>query len=134
MANWKVLLVMRKQSISDGMILEAGEDTHFEMIAVQMYDLACLTADNFSPDIAVVEITESGQHHQADKCLAVLDAIRGNHPACKRVIICSKSDEESYQAAIAAKQEGRIDGFLLFDHGLKEILGQLEALMTKAVD
>ena len=124
----RVLLVMQKRMLSDALIAHPSNDTRFTFTTEPRYASAALTAEAYSPEIAVVEIPESGSWKPAEKCLAVCDMIRRQLPDCKLVILCSEDDKDSYQAAIQAKQESRIDDFLFYDNSAHYLLSKLEAL------
>ena len=125
----RVLLVMKKRMLSDALIAQTSNDTRFTFTTEPRYASAALTAEACSPEIAVVEIPESGSWKSAEKCFAVCDMIRRQLPDCKLVIICSEDDNNSCQAAIQAKQEHRIDDFLFYDNSAHYLLSKLEALV-----
>ena len=125
----KVLLVMHRKMLSDALIAGSGGDARFIIIAEQNYATAALTAESYAPEIAVLEIPESGPWKSAEKCLAVCDVIRGQIPDCKQVILCSENDADSCHAAIRAKQERKIDDFLFYDNSIHYLLSKLEALI-----
>jgi len=124
----RVLLVMQKRMLSDALIAHTSNDPRFTFSTEPRYASAALTAEAYSPEIAVVEIPESGAWKPAEKCLTVCDMIRRQLPDCKLVILCSEDDKDSYQAAIQAKQECRIDDFLFYDNSAHYLLSKLEAL------
>ena len=80
------------------------------------------------PDVALVEIPESGTWKSAEKCLAICDAIRKQLPNCKQVILCNENDTDSYNAVIQAIQENRLDDFLFYDSSIHYLFSKLEAL------
>jgi DNA-binding NarL/FixJ family response regulator len=125
----KVLLIMQRKILSDALIVQTANDTRFELSAEKNYATAALTAEACSPDIAVVEIPESGPWKLAEKCLAICDVIRKQLPHCKQVILCSENDKDSCRTAIQAKQERRIDDFLFYDNSVNYLLSKLEALV-----
>jgi len=125
----RVLLVMQKRMLSDALIAHSNDDTRFIFTKEPRYASAALTAEACSPEITVVEIPESGSWKSAEKCLAVCDMIHSQLPDCKLVILCSEDDKDSYQAAIHAKQERRIDDFLFYDNSAHYLLSKLEALV-----
>ena len=127
----RVLLVMKRKMLSDALIDHAAGSSRFELLAAGNYSTAALTAESCSPEIAVVEIPESGAWKPAEKCLAVCDAIRRQLPNCKQVILCNEDDTDSYNAAILAKQENRIDDFLFYDSSVHYLFSKLEALIAK---
>jgi len=120
---------MQKRMLSDALIAQTGNDTRFIFTTEPRYASAALTAEACSPDIAVIEIPESGAWKPAEKCFAVCDMIRRQLPDCKLVILCSEDDKDSYQAAIHAKQDNRIDDFLFYDNSVHYLLSKLEALV-----
>ena len=124
----RVLLVMQRKMLSDMLIAQTGNDTRFEFTAEPRYASAALTAEACLPEIAVVEIPESGPWKSAGKCIAICDVIRKQLPDCKQVILCCENDKEAYQMAIQAKQEQRIDDFLFYDSSAHYFLSKLEAL------
>jgi len=123
-----VLLVMYRQVLSDGLIAKAGNNTHFNIISEHNYAQALITAGSCSPEIALVEIPESGQWHSAEKCLALCDMIRSQFPGCKQVLLCPETDPASCHAAIQAKQGNRIDDFLFYETSFNYLFSKLEAL------
>ena len=125
----RVLLVMQKRMLSDALIAQTSNDTRFTFTTEPRYASAVLTAEACSPEIAVVEIPESGSWKPAEKCFAICDMIRRQLPDCKLVILCSEDDKDSYQAAIQAKQGCRIDDFLFYDNSVHYLLSKLEALV-----
>ena len=122
---------MKRKMLSDALIEHSISYTHFELVAAQNYSTAALTAESCSPEIAVVEIPESGSWKPAEKCLGICDAIQRQFPKCKQVILCNEDDTDSYNAAIRAKQENRIDDFLFYDSSVHYLFSKLEALTTK---
>ena len=126
----KVLLVMKRKMLSNALIKQASADSRFELMEARDYATATLTAESCLPEIAVVEIPESGLWKSAEKCLAVCDSIRNQCPNCKQVILCNEDDVDSYSAAIQAKQENRIDDFLFYDSSVHYLFSKLEALST----
>ena len=129
MAEKKILLVMHRKMLSDALIAQTLNDTRFELIAESNYAAAVLTAESCSPEIAVVEIPESGPWKSAEKCLAICDLIRKQLPGCKQVLLCSENDTASCNAAIQAKQERKIDDFLYYDNSVNYLFSKLEALI-----
>ena len=125
----RVLLVMQKRMLSDALIAQTSNDTRFTFTTEPRYASAVLTAEACSPEIAVLEIPESGSWNSAEKCFAVSDMIRRQLPDCKLVILCSEEDKESCQAAIQAKKGCRIDDFLFYDNSVHYLLCKLEALV-----
>ena len=125
----RVLLVMQKKMLSDMLIAQSVNDTRFEFSAEPRYASAALTAEACLPEIAVVEIPESGPWKSAEKCLAICDVICKQLPGCKQVILCSENDEDSYHAAIQAKKTHRIDDFLFYENSAHYLLSKLEALL-----
>jgi len=125
----KVLLVMQKRMLSDALIAQTSNDTRFTFLTEPRYASAALTAEACSPEITVLEIPESGLWKSAEKCFTVCDMIHRQLPDCKLVILCSEDDKDSYQAAIQAKQECRIDDFLFYDNSAHYLLSKLEALV-----
>ena len=126
----RVLLVMKRKMLSDALIDQAISDSRFELVAAQNYSDAALTAESCLPEIAVIEIPESGAWKSAEKCLAICDAIRKQLPNCKQVILCNENDTDSYNATIHAKQENRIDDFLFYDSSVHYLFSKLEALIV----
>ena len=124
-----VLLVMHRRMLSDALIAQTGSDSRFTLTAERNYANAPLTAEACSPEIALVEIPESGLWKPAEKCLAICDAIRKQIPDCKQVILCSENDKESCHAAIQAKQKRRIDDFLFYENSANYLFCKLEALV-----
>ena len=124
----RVLLVMQKRMLSDALIAQTKNDTRFTFTTEPRYASAALTAEACSPEIAVIEIPESGPWKSAEKCLAICDMIRRQLPNCKLVVLCSEDEKDSYQAAIQAKKERRIDDFLFYDNSAHYLLSKLEAL------
>ena len=122
---------MKRKILSDALIDRAAGDLRFELIAARDYATAALTAESCSPEIAVVEIPESGPWKSAQKCLAICDAIRREFPDCKQVILCNEDVTESCNAAIQAKQENKIDDFLFYDSSIHYLFSKLEALLSK---
>ena len=127
----RVLLVMKRKMLSDALIEQAASDARFELMAARNYSAAELFAESCSPEIAVVEIPESGLWKSAEKCLAICDAIRNQFPNCKQVILCNEDDTASCNAAIKAKQKNRIDDFLFYDSSVHYLFSKLEALIAK---
>ena len=125
----RVLLVMQKRLLSDALVAHTSNDTRFAFTTEPRYATAALTAEACSPEVAVVEIPESGSWKSAEKCLAICDMIHRQLPDCKLMILCSEADKESYQAAIQAKQEHRIDDFLFYDNSTHYLFSKLEALV-----
>jgi hypothetical protein len=125
----KVLLVMYRKMLSDALISQTGGDAFFKFTAEQNYASAALTAAACAPEIAVVEVPESGPWKSASKCLAICDVIRKQLPLCKVVVLCSENDADSCSAAIHAKQENRIDDFLYYDSSINYLFSKLEALI-----
>ena len=125
----RVLLVMQKRMLSDALIAQTGNDTRFTFTSEPRYASAALTAEACSPEITIVEVPESGSWKSAEKCFTVCDMIRRQLPDCKLVILCSENDKDSYQAAIQAKKESRIDDFLFYDNSVHYLLSKLEALV-----
>ena len=125
----RVLLVMKKRILSDALMAKASNDTRFTFTTEPGYASAALTAEACSAEIAVVEIPESGPWKPAERCLAICDMIRRQLPNCKLMILCSEDDRDSYQAAIQAKKECRIDDFLFYDNSAHYLLSKLEALV-----
>ena len=79
-----ILLVMQRKILSDALIAQTSNDTRFELTAEGNYATAALTAEACSPEVAMVEIPESGPWKPAEKCLAICDAIRKRFPSCER--------------------------------------------------
>ena len=127
----RVLLVMQRKMLSDALIEKSDGDCRFELVAARSYSTAALTAETCLPEITVVEIPESGLWKSAEKCLAICDAIRRQLPGCKQVILCNENDTDSYNAAIHAKQENKIDDFLFYDSSIQYLFSKLEALIAK---
>ena len=124
----RVLLVMKRKILSDALIDQAARDPRFELMAAQNYSTAVLTAESCTPEITLVEIPESGSWKSAEKCLLLCDAIHRQFPNCKQVILCDEDNADSYNAAIQAKQENRIDDFLFYDNSIRYLFSKLEAL------
>ena len=124
-----VLLVMKRKMLSDALIDAAIGDARFAMVTARDYATAALTAEACLPEIAVVEIPESGPWRTAEKCLAVCDAIRRQFPNCKQLILCNEDDMDSCAAAIRAKRANRIDDFLFYDSSVHYLFSKLEALI-----
>jgi hypothetical protein len=122
---------MNRKMLSDALIAKAVSDARFKMTATRDYTNAALTAIVVAPEIAIVEIPESGSWSSAEKCLAICDGIRKRIHDCKQVILCNEEDTDSCNAAIQAKQEGRIDDFLFYDNSLHYLFSKLEALTPK---
>ena len=127
----RVLLIMKRKMLSDALVDQAAGDSRFELVAVQNYSTAALTAESCSPEIILVEIPESGCWKTAEKCLALCDAIHRQLPECKKVILCNADDTISYKASIRAKQENRIDDFVFYDSSVRYLFSKLEALTKK---
>ena len=127
----RVLLVMKRKMLSDALTEQAAGDSRFELVAARNYSTATLTAESCLPEISVVEIPESGSWKSAEKCLTICDAIRKQLPNCKQVILCNEDDTDSYNAAIQAKQQNRIDDFLFYDSSVRYLFSKLEALVSK---
>ena len=126
----RVLLVMKRQVLSDALIEHAACGSGFELMAAANYSTAALTAELCFPEITVVEIPESGSWKSAEKCLAICDAIRRQFPNCKQVILCNGDDKDSYSAVIEAKKENRIDDFLFYDNSMHYLFSKLDALVA----
>ena len=129
MTEKTVLLVMYRRMLSDWLTNQTGGNIHFKVVAVDNYALAPLTAETCMPDLALVEIPESGQWQSAEKCLTMCDLIRTQIPNCKQMILCDDKDAASCQAAIQARKEQRIDDFLFFSNSTKYLVSKLEALV-----
>ena len=127
----RVLLVMKRKMLSDALIGQYAGDSRFELMVARNYSTATLTAESFSPEITVMEIPESGSWNSPERCFAICDTIRQRFPNCKQVILCSEDDTASYNAAIRAKQENRIDDFLFYDSSVHYLFSKLEALNTE---
>ena len=126
----RVLLVMKRKMLADALINQAAWDTRFELMAAQNYATAALTAELCLPQITVVEIPECGDWKPAERCLGICDAIRGQFPNCKQVILCNEDDVDSYNAVIHARQENRIDDFVFYDSSLRYLFSKLDALIV----
>ena len=122
---------MKRKMLSDSLITQMVSDSRFELMAVNNYAVASLTAEACSPDIAMIEIPESGSWKSAEKCLEICDEIRKYLPGCKQAILCSENDMASCKAAIQAKQEHRIDDFLFYDNSIHYLFAKLEALTER---
>jgi len=127
----KVLLIMKRKMLSDALIDQAAGDSRFELIAARNYATAALTTESCLPEIALVEVPESGPWKSAEKCLGLCDSIRRQCPNCKQVILCNEGDTQSYHAAIQAKQKNRIDDFLFYDSSIHYLFSKLDALMIR---
>ena len=127
----KVLLVMKRKMLSDALIEQAASDARFKLMTARNYSTAVLTAEACMPEVALVEIPESGTWKSAEKCLAICDAIRKQLPNCKQVILCNENDTDSYNAVIQAIQENRLDDFLFYDSSIHYLFSKLEALTKK---
>jgi len=123
-----ILLVMYRKILSDGLIALAGSNSPFNMVPEHNYGLATIAAESCSPEIALVEIPESGLWQSAEKCLAICDEIRSHFPGCKQVLLCPETDPDSCHAAILAKQNNRIDDFLFYETSFNYLFSKLEAL------
>ena len=124
----RVLLVMKRKLLSDSLMEHAAIDSRFELMSARDYSTAVLTAKMCLPEIAVVEIPESGAWRFAEKCFVICDSIKRQFPCCKLVILCNENDRDSYNAAIQAKQESRIDDFLFYDSSIHYFFSKLESL------
>ena len=51
----RVLLVMKRKMLSDALIEQAAIGSRFELLAARNYSTAVLTAESYSPEIAVSE-------------------------------------------------------------------------------
>ena len=120
---------MKRKLLADALIDQTANDSRFKMLAARNYSVALLTAESCSPEITVVEIPESGPWKSAEKCLAICYTIREQCPHCKLVLLCNEDDRDSYQAAIQAKQENKIDDFLFYDSSVHYLFSKLEALI-----
>ena len=127
----RVLLVMKRKMLSDALIAKDAGDSRFELMAARNYSTAALTAESFFPEITVMEIPESGSWNSPERCFAICDTIRQQFPNCKQMILCNEDDTASYNAAIKAKQEKRIDDFLFYDNSVHYMFSKLEALNSE---
>jgi len=121
---------MQRKMLSDSLIAQARTTTNFNMIAEETYPMAVIAASENAPEIAMVEIPESGEWHSAEKCLEICDMIHLNLPRCKQIILCDEKDTISCQAAIQAKQKHRIDDFLFYTNSIKYLFSKLESLIS----
>lgn len=120
---------MRRKILSDALAKQAEGHARFELRTEQNYPMALLAAEAYVPDVAVVEVPESGAWKDAEKCLAVCDAIRKQVPGCKQVLLCSENDEATCGAAVQAKREARIDDFLYYETSVNYLFSKLESLI-----
>ncbi len=129
MGKKRVLLIMRRKILSDALVKQAKSNARFELCCEQNYSLAVLTAEASMPDVAVVEVPESGIWKEPEKCLRVCDVIRKQVPGCKQVLLCSENDETSCKALVQAKRDNRIDDFLYYETSVSYLFSKLESLL-----
>jgi hypothetical protein len=127
MKQKRILLVMYRRILADALSRQGKTDPFFDFKAEQNYSAAPLTAELYQPDIAVLEIPESGEWN-AETCFSMGNEIQKAVPSCKLMILCPEKNQAVCKATIQAKRENRIDDFLYYDTTINYLFSKLEAL------
>ncbi|MGI5900028.1 MAG: hypothetical protein ACOX8S_08945 [Christensenellales bacterium] len=121
-----IALIMRRKPLAEGIAMAlkshmAGElKTHI----ITNHKLACAYIEQYQPELAVVEIAESGPY-DATSCLELCDEIRRQVPFCKLLTICPESDKDEINQCVSAKRRGMIDDFVFYDASLDYLVSKI---------
>lgn len=122
-----VLLVMKRKVLADSLVRSMKDAPRFDFHTEYNYAGAILTAEVLRPTVVVLEIPESGDW-TANKCLALCDRLREEHPSGKILILCPEGDPAACDATIAAVQDARINDFVFYDTSWKYLVSKLESM------
>ena len=128
MEKKQVLLIMHRKMLADTLALQLQSHSILNAVVEENYASAVLTAEALLPEVAVMEIPETGVWSVAEKCLSICDVMHRQLPLCKLVVLCCDYDADVCRAVIQAYRANRIDDFLYYDTSIHYLFSKLESL------
>lgn len=125
----QIALVMRQRFVGEALAALVEPRGAYALHILSDFGRALWYCRDFTPDLVLVEISDATDS-TAEAALRLTDAFSSRFPLCKRMLFISKSDQKSVlPAAIRARQEHRIEGFVTADAGNEYVIASIQALI-----
>lgn len=123
----RILLLMRRMPVAEGLVSRSHLRTDFCFSIESDYERAQEAVRSFQPDVVVLEAAEDGRYTM-DYCLKLLTGLKAALKESRLLLICPENDRMAVRKAVQAKQEKKIDDFVFYDASLDYLIMSLKAL------
>ncbi len=123
-----VLLMLKRQSISDGLINILNSNGIADVIIETDYNNLLNKSRECSPKVILLEVPESG-FPNIYTCLEIADKIKEKASLSKILLMCFEKDDNAVKLSIEAKRSKRVDDFIFYDATAHFLYASLKSLM-----
>ena len=122
-----VLLIMRRASLAQGLMVKARDDPGLRLCYEPDYTNADAAIRSHQAAGALLEVAEDGDH-DIGFCLALCAWLREVTPQCRLMLMCPEGQAGTVRRAVEAKRRGQIDDFVFYDVSLDYLAASLQTL------